>query len=220
MKIPRHAALWLVAILIPAAALTWPFVDVARKAPDDLALVGAEQERIFDPIAHDDIRFDFTSRADIQTLAARHDLHIYEVVSPCLNGRVDRSRRLWDDAGPPSSIYDSVGRVDLWSMAPSGNAYRTVPSGPRNSKGRIRYSLYVSPMFHYVPEHPNDPHDPLSRQFNYDLRTHPVDLCIYVAGAGSFGLPEEFVPDLQFFRSNTVVIPKGMVTAVLMKGKS
>ena len=220
----RKSLLWLGIPLVLVGFVLWPFVDVTLRAPHDFRLVNVETADFEvatgpnGPVYEKVLKFDIASHSDIQTLAVRHDLFIYEVLSPCVNGKVDPEHRLWSDK---HWIFDSVGAVDWWSRAPDGKSYRTIPSGPRNSHGEIRYSLFASPEFHFPPNsvhRPHDQHDPIGDQYVYDLRKSPVDLCVYVAGEGNFGLVE-ILPQYQFFQSNTVVIPKTLIAEIIAKAQ-
>jgi hypothetical protein len=202
MSLGRILAWLLVGAGVLLSSMVWH--DLAVRAPHDLKLVRARLIQLDLPPQGQTHRYmsllevDLVSESDIQSLSNRYGLFINEVTKPCDPRKSSPNMRVIDYMYP--GIYDGVGQVDIWSMAPDGAAYRKQPSGPRNANGQIIYRVFLN------VEEPGEPNTGIQP---YNLKQSPVDLCIYIEGKGNFWLGGE-LPTLTYFRSNSVRIPNSV----------
>lgn len=198
MKIGR--VIRLVVILIPVLAVV-SCIFLPMPPVDDLKLVSVDvvaqsdipkHDKLWDEgvIAKPLVRVTFSSSYDFQRLARRWNYYIGQQTAYCNNDVPDRQNQIEGFPG----IYDHMGQVYEYAERESS----------ADARGRILYHVYFD-----AEQHGNVNFKP------YDLIREPRDVCIQMNGHNEIAGE---IPTVRF-RSNVLVLPKGVLTAAFERAK-
>ena len=190
----------LAVILVPVFAVV-SCIYLPIPPVNDLTLVSVDVVAQSDVPKHDKwwdegvitkplVRVTFSSGYDFQRLARRWNYYVGQETAYCNGNILDRQNQIEGFPG----VYDHMGQVDEYAGRESS----------ATSRGRVLYHVYFD-----AEQHGNVNWKP------YDLIHEPHDICIQMNGHNE--LAGE-IPTVRF-GSNVLVIPKGALTAALVRAK-